>query len=480
MLPLLALVVLAPGCVTESTSTTPRGVPVRRAQGAAAGPAAEATLRGAAAGSAPSSFGRTRFAIQPAGVIAYDGFTLPLVSPDGRFVAAQVGAIPGWPAILAVEGDTRFELCRVRVYAIDGGSASVSDRSSELPRGLLLGRSASESGFLVEAPQPDGARWIGRVDWRSGALTWLVQEAQTVAAHAIELRDGRLVYARRPVGSRRFELVLRPPSGASPDPAPAGAAPEGAGSVVVPFEAAADDSLMFPVTTPRQDHVGAFAVASSRPGLELLSFSVAGPRPLLVARARLGGRAAPEEALRACASIDATPWSLGLPGGPGAGQSPGPSTGQTAGQSAGPAWLDSFTVVSTRWSSAVLVHSQTGEVVKPEAPALSLALIDGPQAGFLISGAKDLLFAAAAPATRPGVSSASGAGGASGSFDPFVLGPPVRVLAQPLIARALRGSVGGPAGGGGGVGGGALAFGPDPLAPEPSLRLWSLQAVSGP
>ena len=44
-----------------------------------------------------------RVAVKPLGSVAYDGVTLPLVSPDARFVAVQEGTAPGWPALLAAD-----------------------------------------------------------------------------------------------------------------------------------------------------------------------------------------------------------------------------------------------------------------------------------------------------------------------------------------------------------------------------------------
>ncbi|MFN5946280.1 MAG: hypothetical protein ACK46I_14475, partial [Phycisphaerae bacterium] len=49
----------------------------------------------------PTLTSRVQVAVVPLGVISYDGQTLPLVSPDGRFIAVQQGQPPAWQTVLA-------------------------------------------------------------------------------------------------------------------------------------------------------------------------------------------------------------------------------------------------------------------------------------------------------------------------------------------------------------------------------------------
>jgi hypothetical protein len=135
----------------------------------------------------------------------YDGEALPLVSPDGQFIAVQDGDPPSWEAILAEPA------------AQPPGNAGISLRQTDkhdtkplplnLPPGLLLGRSCDDRGFLVEAPQADGSRWIGRVAWVGGNLEWLVR-GPLVAAHAVFTPRGELLYTSRPVESDAANLVI--------------------------------------------------------------------------------------------------------------------------------------------------------------------------------------------------------------------------------------------------------------------------------
>ncbi|MBL9149736.1 MAG: hypothetical protein JNM94_13685 [Phycisphaerae bacterium] len=139
------------GCKTVETTTTGSTIvpPDRRANVPAAGTASQ-----------------TSVSIRNHGTIPYDGFTLPLVSPDGRFVATQTGVAPTWPTLVGAPNGGAPRASGIDVYSIEnvGGDTAVR-KSFTLKRGLVLGRSANNEGFLVEAPQQDGTRRIGFVRW---------------------------------------------------------------------------------------------------------------------------------------------------------------------------------------------------------------------------------------------------------------------------------------------------------------------------
>jgi hypothetical protein len=176
--------------------------------------------------------------VRPLGFIPFDSVTLPLVamrSVEGRreyVLAAQVGATPTWPALLAdgtPEDSSQprgLQIVAFRASA-DAGPSGRDRRSLEaiawqtgLSRGLLLGRSCDERGFLVEWPRHDGSRWIGRVDWSTGAEEWLADSRATVNAFATLGPDGSLAYSRRNThradsAAPAFELVVRSAGGSA-------------------------------------------------------------------------------------------------------------------------------------------------------------------------------------------------------------------------------------------------------------------------
>ncbi|MFZ9913840.1 MAG: hypothetical protein ACO3IB_00680 [Phycisphaerales bacterium] len=145
------------------------------------------------------------------GVVAHDGFTLPLLSPDGRYMAVQTGGVPDRATMLARDGQRPPIASRIALYRL--GPRAI-ERLGETEGGLVLGRAADARGFLVESPRPDGARWIGRISWGTSASTknyepeWLVQDGRVNAFAALGPL-GELAYCARDRGTRAFDLVVR-------------------------------------------------------------------------------------------------------------------------------------------------------------------------------------------------------------------------------------------------------------------------------
>lgn len=214
------------GCVTEKRtySSTFHGVPVvESSRGERASPAGPTTRVELPAGPVArpaetrATVSRVRVEVAPLGAIEYDGQVLPLVSPDGRFIVAQVGLAPTWETQLAAPGATVPLATRIKVYELPSvedarrgrvvGPTPVS-YPEPLEHGLLLGRGCDQSGFLVESPRADGSRWIGKVEWVSGRVTWLVRDDR-VSAHATLTAGGDLAFIRRGVSSAVADLVVQ-------------------------------------------------------------------------------------------------------------------------------------------------------------------------------------------------------------------------------------------------------------------------------
>ena len=149
--------------------------------------------------------------LRPMGLVPTDGVTLPLLSPSGRFMAAQTGVAPDIATALARPGQRPPLASRISIYRIDPRGLV---RLGETDGGLILGRAADDRGFLVESVRPDGARWIGRVDWGTRETEWLVQDAR-VNAFATLGPGGLLAYSTRALQDRNFDLAVRGGSGES-------------------------------------------------------------------------------------------------------------------------------------------------------------------------------------------------------------------------------------------------------------------------
>lgn len=152
----------------------------------------------------------TTFRIRRGGSVEYNGSTLPLFTfVDGGYIATQVGPIPGKALVNASSGScppgTRVQVHRV-------GEGRETELIYESGDGLLLGRNSDGTGFLVERPSRNGARAIGKMDWRTGLTEWLVDDGR-VNAFGWLASDGTLLFSSRAVNQKRFELAFRRPGG---------------------------------------------------------------------------------------------------------------------------------------------------------------------------------------------------------------------------------------------------------------------------
>lgn len=202
-----AVAVLA-GCVTEKapqsrgvrvhpdgTRTTPQGMNVPTGQVATPVPATLAST--------------VRLGVRPIGSIPYDTQCIPLTSPDGRYIATQVGPPPSWATLWATI-DAETPASTVEAYSIDQGAVSRIEWPQRPPDSIVLGRSANDEGFLVESIQADGSRAIALIAWASGRAEILAQDAGQVCAHATLTARGELAYTSRPIdASQPAVLCLR-------------------------------------------------------------------------------------------------------------------------------------------------------------------------------------------------------------------------------------------------------------------------------
>lgn len=152
--------------------------------------------------------------VLPLGSVPYDNMTLPLVSPDGRWLATQTAAPPTWGTALAEQGAHVPSATHVKVYQLDlREGIDPKDRKAPvlkfgLTESVLLGRSCDSEGFLIESPREDGSRWIGKASWKDGTIAWLVQGSDVNAFAALGTRN-RLAWSRRTQTADKFDLVVR-------------------------------------------------------------------------------------------------------------------------------------------------------------------------------------------------------------------------------------------------------------------------------
>ncbi|TVQ80588.1 MAG: hypothetical protein EA380_03105 [Phycisphaeraceae bacterium] len=180
-----ALVLVCTGCVTETVSPA-RPAPVQgpTATGRSSSPMPTQPV------ATPARDARTvnailRAAITPLGTIPFDGQVLPMISPDGRFAATQVGQTPSWSAMLVEPDAPPSPRTNVEVYDISSQPVRLVREGFDLPPGTMLGRSCDESGFLVEHITPMGERRVGNVSWRGGDVEWFEGGTATLVEQGI-------------------------------------------------------------------------------------------------------------------------------------------------------------------------------------------------------------------------------------------------------------------------------------------------------
>lgn len=144
-----------------------------------------------------------RAGLLPLGQVPYDNLSLPIVSPDGHFVATQTGIAPTWETVTAGMETSLPELTRIEIYRLDRRENIPDKDHRQEPQLLvtlrepaLLGRSCDANGFLIESPRQDGSRWIGKASWSTGEIKWLINDGHVNAFASLGV-GGRLAWSRR-------------------------------------------------------------------------------------------------------------------------------------------------------------------------------------------------------------------------------------------------------------------------------------------
>jgi len=147
----------------------------------------------------------------PVGSIPWDRFTLPVISPDGTNAAVQLG--PSVPTqVLTGTDPVSLSHTLIELHRIDPVNGKAMQPIVVKQQGLLLGRNANNEALLVEAPRGSAGRWIGRIDWSTGKLRWVVSDDSINAFPALN-RYGDLAWSRQLRGKDRFHIVVKTANG---------------------------------------------------------------------------------------------------------------------------------------------------------------------------------------------------------------------------------------------------------------------------
>lgn len=180
LLALLAALLFMTACITERTphkGATASGASLR-AKSAMPGPVA------APATAARSTNSAAKISLEPLGIIPYDGLVLPLVSPDGRYLATQTGEAPTWEVMLGEPGAAPPRSTSIEVYDLASMPATKVELQAPLSGELVLGFNADAAGFFLFRPGADANRKRVRLSY----TTW-----ETMERPEYEINDARAV-----------------------------------------------------------------------------------------------------------------------------------------------------------------------------------------------------------------------------------------------------------------------------------------------
>ena len=142
-----------------------------------------------------------------AGVLPWDRYSIPTFSPNGLHAAVQLGEAPPIK-ILSGNDNSNVTSTSIEMHILDPIEGREFSPFHIGREGLLLGRTANDSYFLVEAPHGDQGRWIGKVDWSTGSVRWIASDEYINAFPTVNALDD-IAWSRRSQDDNRFHLVVK-------------------------------------------------------------------------------------------------------------------------------------------------------------------------------------------------------------------------------------------------------------------------------
>lgn len=142
-----------------------------------------------------------------AGVLPWDRFTLPVISPNGLHAAVQLGKPPKISSLCGND-DSVIESTTIELHILDPIQGRRISPLHIGRDGLILSPAADDHGVLVEVPKEDGTRSIGKIEWATGNLNWLADDEHVNAFPTINSTH-ELVWSRKVANENRFYLVLQ-------------------------------------------------------------------------------------------------------------------------------------------------------------------------------------------------------------------------------------------------------------------------------
>lgn len=145
-----------------------------------------------------------RLDVLPIARLPWSGRALPLVSPDGRKAVIETAGNLPWA--VRVGDPLPPDGFETTLEAISLNPSDPGAPLATLTGAWVLGRAATDAGFLVERPHEDGARDIAFVAW-DGTQRNIVGDGMC-NAHATVSADGTIAWCRREPEGGDWQLVV--------------------------------------------------------------------------------------------------------------------------------------------------------------------------------------------------------------------------------------------------------------------------------
>lgn len=148
---------------------------------------------------------RMQLQAEPIVRLPWGGGALPVVSPDGRHAAVEARCTASWAERIGDPLKPAGFDAQIEAVTLAGDSPGAP--SARLEGSWILGRAATNRGFLAERPRADGRRALVLAGWDGGVEP--VADDEWCNAHATAGADGTLAWSRRPPEGGDWELVVQ-------------------------------------------------------------------------------------------------------------------------------------------------------------------------------------------------------------------------------------------------------------------------------
>ena len=148
---------------------------------------------------------RMQLQAEPVARLPWGGGVLPVVSPDGRHAAVEARCTASWAERVGDPLTSAGFESQIEAVSLDASTPGAPLARLEGP--WLLGRAATDRGFLTERPRADGRRMIALARWDGG--TEVIADDEWCNAHATAGADGTLAWSRRPPEGGDWELIVQ-------------------------------------------------------------------------------------------------------------------------------------------------------------------------------------------------------------------------------------------------------------------------------